>query len=396
MAKSDPMDGLKDAGRNLLSALGEKAMGTFSDTVGGLSDKFEDIAGGGPIGKAAVEGGKAKAEGGSAVGGALKGAVSGVKDKITGGGGGDGGGGGKATKSTNIIETIDVGVPVKVAYNQWTEFGAFPSFMKKVESVEAADETKINFKAQIFLSHRTWEATIQSQVPDERIVWRSKGEKGHVDGAVTFHEIGPNLTRILVVLEYYPQGLFEKTGNIWEAQGRRARAELRHFRRHVMTRTLLEPDEVEGWRGTIEDGEVVESHEDAVEREEQEEQEQEEASEQDQSGDDYEDAEAEDDEADDEGEEPSEEEPSDEEYEEEPEDEADEPEDEDEEYEEEPEGEAEDEEEPEERGRGRGVRGGARGRRGGVRGGARGRRGGVRGGARGRGRGGRGVRGGGG
>ena len=341
------MDGLKDAGRNLLSALGEKAMGTFSDTVGGLTDKFEDIAGGGPIGKAAAEGGKAKAEGGSAVGGALKGAVSGVKDKITGGGGGDGGGGGKATKSTNIIETIDVGVPVKVAYNQWTEFGAFPTFMKKVESVEAADETKINFKAQIFLSHRTWEATIQSQVPDERIVWRSKGEKGHVDGAVTFHEIGPNLTRILVVLEYYPQGLFEKTGNIWEAQGRRARAELRHFRRHVMTRTLLDPDEVEGWRGTIEDGEVVESHEDAVEREEQEEQEQEEASEQDQSGDDYEDAEAEDDEADDEGEEPSEEEPSDEEYEEEPEDEADEPEDEDEEYEEEPEGEAEDEEEPE-------------------------------------------------
>ena len=108
-------------------------------------------------------------------------------------------------------------------------------------------------------------------------MWRSKGQKGHVDGAVTFHEIGPNLTRILVVLEYYPQGLFEKTGNIWEAQGRRARAEIRHFRRHVMTRTILDPDEVEGWRGRIEDGEVVETHEDAVEREEQEQAEQDEA-----------------------------------------------------------------------------------------------------------------------
>ena len=54
-------------------------------------------------------------------------------------------------------------------------------------------------------------------------MWRSKGDKGHVDGAVTFHEIGPNLTRILIVLEYYPQGLFERIGNIWEAQGRRAR-----------------------------------------------------------------------------------------------------------------------------------------------------------------------------
>ena len=311
------MDKLKDAGRNALGALGKKALSTVSGSVGGLTDKLEDVAGGGPVGKAVAEGGKAKAEGGSAVGGALKGVASGIKDKVTGGGSGGSGGGGKATKSTNIIESIDVGVPVSVAYNQWTEFGAFPTFMKKVESVEAADETKINFKAQIFLSHRSWEATILEQIPDERIVWRSKGQKGHVDGAVTFHEIGPNLTRILVVLEYYPQGLFEKTGNIWEAQGRRARAELRHFRRHVMTRTILEPDEVEGWRGVIEDGEVVQTHEEVVEEEQQAEEEQEE------SEDSYDDSEAEgdaeasdeEDEAEDEYEEPE----AEEEYEEEPE-----------------------------------------------------------------------------
>jgi hypothetical protein len=157
-----------------------------------------------------------------------------------------------------------------VAYNAWTEFGSFPSFMKKVEDVEAESDEKLTFKAQIFLSHRTWEATVLEQVPDERIVWRSKGEKGHVDGAVTFHELAPNLTRILVVLEYYPQGLFEKTGNLWRAQGRRARAELRHFRRHVMTRVALDPDSVEGWRGVIHDGEVEETHEEHVEAEEQE------------------------------------------------------------------------------------------------------------------------------
>ncbi len=266
---SEGMDKLKDVGQQVLKSAGGKAMSTVSDKLGGMTEKLEGIADGGPIGKAVEKGGKAAAQGDSPLLGGLKGAASGIKDKITGGGGGKSGGG-KATKSTNIIETIDVGVPVKVAYNQWTEFGAFPSFMKKVENVEAQDDNKITFKAQIFLSHRTWEATILEQVPDERIVWRSKGEKGHVDGAVTFHEIGPNLTRILVVLEYYAQGLFEKTGNIWEAQGRRARAELRHFRRHVMTRTILDPDEVEGWRGTIHDGEVVESHEDAVEREEQE------------------------------------------------------------------------------------------------------------------------------
>ena len=272
--KTAGMDKLKDAGQQLLKTLGDKAhehrqrQARRPDRQA-RGHRRRRPASARPRARAARPG-----QGRLPVLGGLKGAASGIKDKIT-GGGGKGGGGGKATKSTNIIETIDVGVPVTVAYNQWTEFGAFPSFMKKVENVEAQDDNKIKFKAQIFLSHRTWEATILEQVPDERIVWRSKGEKGHVDGAVTFHEIGPNLTRILVVLEYYPQGLFEKTGNIWGAQGRRARAELRHFRRHVMTRTILHPDEIEGWRGTIEDGEVVETHEEAVEREEQEQDEEE-------------------------------------------------------------------------------------------------------------------------
>jgi hypothetical protein len=121
----------------------------------------------------------------------------------------------------------------------------------------------------VFWSHRRWEAQILEQVPDEKIVWRSKGEKGHVDGAVTFHEIAPNLTRILVVLEYYPQGLFERTGNLWRAQGRRARLELKHFRRHVMTEVIQNPDEVEGWRGEISEGELERDHDEVVEEEQQ-------------------------------------------------------------------------------------------------------------------------------
>jgi uncharacterized membrane protein len=87
------------------------------------------MANGSPGGQAMAKGGKAAAEGSSPVMGAIKGAASGVKDKVTGGGGGSGGGS-KATKSTNIIEQVDVGVPLSVAYNQWTEFGAFPTFMK--------------------------------------------------------------------------------------------------------------------------------------------------------------------------------------------------------------------------------------------------------------------------
>ena len=160
----------------------------------------------------------------------------------------------------NIIEEIDVGVPIRVAYNQWTQYDEFPSFMKKVENVDEMDDedTKINLEGAGLLVAPHVGGDHHRPDPDERIIWKSQGEKGRVDGAVTFHELGPNLTRILVVLEYYPQGLFERTGNLWRAQGRRARLELKHFRRHVMTRTILNPDEVEGWRGIIEDGEVVE------------------------------------------------------------------------------------------------------------------------------------------
>ncbi len=269
-ASNDSMDKLKDVSQGVVKALGEKAMSSVTDRVGDLTDRFDGIADGGPIGKAVAKGGEAAAKGDSPVGGALKGAVSGVKDKLTGGGGG-GKGGNKPTKAINIIEEIDVGVPLRVAYNQWTEYDDWSTMMKKVENAEQdKEEPKVKFKGQIFLSHREWEATITDQVPDERIVWKSQGQKGHVDGAVTFHELGPNLTRILIVLEYYPQGFFEWTGNRWRAQGRRARLEFKNFRRHVMTRTILDPDSVEGWRGTIEDGEIVQTHDEALEEEQNE------------------------------------------------------------------------------------------------------------------------------
>jgi hypothetical protein len=134
--------------------------------------------------------------------------------------------------------------------------------MKKVENVKQDDEVNTTWKAQIFWSHRRWTAEIIDQVPPERIVWKSTGDKGHVDGAVTFHELTPDLTRINLVLEYYPKGLFEHTGNIWRAQGRRARLEFKHFARHASTNTILHQDEVEGWPGEIHDGEVT--NEDAL------------------------------------------------------------------------------------------------------------------------------------
>jgi polyketide cyclase/dehydrase/lipid transport protein len=271
--KSGPMGRLKGEAGGLAGAMAARAISAVRDKVedatGRLTDYTENGAGAGLT--AALTGAKDLAEGKSPVRSLLGAGTAGLKDKVSGvfgGGKGKGkGGGGQKLKVTNIVEYIDVGVPLRVAYDQWTQFSKFPTFMKKVENVEQAEDEKLNWKAQVFWSHRTWEATIIDQQPDERIVWQSKGEKGHVDGAVTFHELGPSLTRIVIVLEYHPQGFFEMTGNIWRAQGRRARLELKHFQRHVTTSTLLHPDEAEGWRGVIEDGEVVKDHETAVSEE---------------------------------------------------------------------------------------------------------------------------------
>jgi uncharacterized membrane protein len=276
-SRDGPVGRLKGEVGELAGALTNRAvtslLGRVEGTTGRLNKYVEGGAGPGLM--AAVTGAKGLAEGKSPGRSMLGAGMAGVKEKVSGlfrrGGKG---GGAKKLKLTNIVESIDVGVPVTLAYNQWTQYNDFPKFTKKVENADKSgnedEEQKINWKAQVFWSHRTWEATVIEQVPDERIIWRSKGQKGHVDGAVTFHELGPNLTRILLVLEYHPQGMFERTGNLWRAQGRRARLELKHFRRHMMTQGVLHPDEIEGWRGTIHDGEVVESHEDALEREQQE------------------------------------------------------------------------------------------------------------------------------
>jgi uncharacterized membrane protein len=270
---SGPLDRLKSEAGGLAEAFAERAVSAARDKVEDATGRLTEYVanGGGPGLTAALTGAKDLAEGKSPLRALLGAGTSGLKEKASGLFGGDKGKGkgrgAKKLKITNIVESIDVGVPLRVAYDQWTQFSQFPTFMKKVENVEQAQDYKLNWKAQIFWSHRTWEATIIDQRPDERIIWRSKADKGHVDGAVTFHGLGPNLTRIVLVLEYHPQGLFEQTGNIWRAQGRRVRLELKHFVRHVTTNTLLHPDELEGWRGVIEDSKVVKDQEAAVSEE---------------------------------------------------------------------------------------------------------------------------------
>ncbi|MET7935608.1 SRPBCC family protein [Streptomyces sp. NPDC005322] len=249
-----PTGRLKKEAQGLLTALGQKALSSVTSLGkagerGGLDIPVK------PVVKKGLDEVKEKA-------------VDKVKEKtidkakeVMGLGSDKGGKGGKKLKVTNIVEQIDVGAPLSLTYNLWTEWENFPSYMKKVEDVQNDDEIESDWKAQVWWSHREWRAEIIEQVPDKRIIWTSRGAKGHVDGTVTFHELSPELTRILFVLEYWPQGFFEHTGNLWRAQGRRARLEIKHFRRHLMRVVLLNPDEVVGWRGVIHDGEVVEEDE---------------------------------------------------------------------------------------------------------------------------------------
>ncbi|WP_236787897.1 SRPBCC family protein [Amycolatopsis sp. GM8] len=271
---------LTDALRGLAQTVATRAATSMAKKVTATSGRLTDYAEGGGGGlMEAITGAKPGVKGKAALG-AVKGGLSGlmaqVKDALPGGGGG----GGDKLKVTNIIEEIDVGAPVDLVYDQWTRFTEFPRFMKKVENVDQVSDETLQWRAQVLWSHRSWKATILEQVPGERIIWRSEGQKGHVDGAVTFHEIAPDLTRIVLVLAYHPQGLFEHTGNLWRAQGRRVRLELKHFRRYVMTETLLRPDEIEGWRGEIRDGEVVEAEDGEAEEEPEEQEEDEEEEEQ--------------------------------------------------------------------------------------------------------------------
>ena len=256
--------------QGLASAMADRGVSVVTDRLDGLTNKMsgstgktvKNMAKGDSAPKAALKAGIETVKDSG-----LKGAST-IKDKVSDAVGGDNDGdkGKDKMKFINIVEELDLPVPRAVAYRAWTQFEEFPSFMKKVENVEQQEDQTVEWKTQIFWFQRSWTAEIVDQVPNQRIVWRSKGEKGHVDGAVTFHELTPDLTRMLINLEYYPQGFFERTGNLWRAQGRRVRLELKFFRRYLTSEVLLRQDEVEGWPGEIHDSEVIEESSDSKEQ----------------------------------------------------------------------------------------------------------------------------------
>ncbi|MCX5095037.1 SRPBCC family protein [Streptomyces sp. NBC_00365] len=259
------LDMLRDELTDFLGAQVEHLVDKAGEKLGDVTDQLLDTAenGGSLLG---IGGRILKGESPlkAFVGEKAKGLKDKVMDKVKNVFGGGRGGKSGSTKVMNIIEVLDVGVPIRVAYNYWTQYEEFSDFTKGVRSVSRNDETASDWKVKVGPSTRGWKATVQEQVPDDRIVWSSEGAKGTTHGCVSFHELTPDLTRIVLVVEYYPSGFFEKTGNLWRAQGRRLRLDFKNFQRYV---TFADED-VEGWRGEIRDGEVVRSHEEALEEEE--------------------------------------------------------------------------------------------------------------------------------
>ncbi|MFE2318906.1 SRPBCC family protein [Streptomyces sp. NPDC059441] len=260
------LDMLRDELTDFLGAQVEHLVDKAGEKLGDVTDQLLDTAENGGsllgIGGRILKGDSPLK---AFVGEKAKGLKDKVMDKVKNVFGGGRGGKSGSTKVMNIIEVLDVGVPIRVAYNYWTQYEEFSDFTKGVRSVSRNDETASDWKVKVGPSTRGWKATVQEQVPDDRIVWSSEGAKGTTHGCVSFHELTPDLTRIVLVVEYYPSGFFEKTGNLWRVQGRRLRLDFKNFQRYV---TFADED-VEGWRGEIRDGEVVRSHEEALEEEEE-------------------------------------------------------------------------------------------------------------------------------
>ncbi|MEG8278209.1 SRPBCC family protein [Streptomyces sp. AHA2] len=271
VAHSEAADRLKAEVQEYLAAKATHMLTGVGRKLGETTGKLNDIAEGNSpgLGKLALSGGRKLAEGKSPLRAAVETGGSALKDKVTGAfknlGGGKKGKGRSGNKPTVIIEHIDVGVPLRTAYDQWTQYQDFSTFAKGVKSASRDDDTHSDWQAKIWWSNRSWKAKTTEQIPDDRIAWTSEGAKGTTKGVVSFHRLTDNLTRVLLVIEYYPSGLFEKTGNIWRAQGRRARLDLKNFVRFITIKGEAE----DGWRGEIRDGDVVKSHEDAVAEEEE-------------------------------------------------------------------------------------------------------------------------------
>ena len=152
---------------------------------------------------------------------------------------------------STIEQSIEVNVPVRTAYNQWTQFEDFPHFMEGVEKVNQIDDVNLHWVAEILGQHREWDAKIAEQVPDERIAWRN------VDGAtnagvVTFHRLDENRTKVMLQMEFDPEGFAEKAADALGLVKSRTKGDLERFKTFMEERGT----ETGAWRGEVDQNKI--------------------------------------------------------------------------------------------------------------------------------------------
>ncbi|MCW4384771.1 SRPBCC family protein [Salinibacterium sp. SYSU T00001] len=146
-----------------------------------------------------------------------------------------------------VIETIDVDVPVRTAYNQWTQFESFPHFMSMVKSITQIDDETTHWEVKIGGQDREFDAKITEQIPDERVAWNSIGGDDNHAGVVTFHKLSDTETRVTVQLDWEPQGLVEKAGQVLQFDDAAIKSDMKNFKEFIEGRGA----ETGAWRGEI-------------------------------------------------------------------------------------------------------------------------------------------------
>ncbi|HEX3172778.1 MAG TPA: SRPBCC family protein [Solirubrobacterales bacterium] len=204
------------------------------------------------------------------VGDAPEMAKSMAKKMLPGGGGKEGSEGSKGKRGTPgvgkgrrmpVQQSVDIAVPLSVAYNQWTQFEEWPQFMHRLDQATQEDDGTVSFRTKVWGMSKEFVGQIVEQRPDERIQWSVKQGVAHT-GVVTFHELAPRLTRVQVSLDVEPGSWIEKMARGMRHVKRAVRADLARFK------AFIEMQEVEtgAWRGAIHDGEVVKDHDEKYDR----------------------------------------------------------------------------------------------------------------------------------
>jgi uncharacterized membrane protein len=146
----------------------------------------------------------------------------------------------------SITKSVEVNVPVRTAYNQWTQFESFPHFMEGVEQVTQLDDTHLHWKASVAGKESEWDAVVTEQIPDERIAWNSTDGKNNA-GVVTFHRIGEGTTKVTVQMDWEPSGIVESIGSAVGADDRRVQGDLDKFKEFIES----QGQETGAWRGAV-------------------------------------------------------------------------------------------------------------------------------------------------